>query len=126
MLAIILLLAVATLQPAHAEDAALLQKAQAGDSASQRTLGENYVNGADGFAQDNNQAAQWLQKAADQGDAEAESQVGWFYENGMGGMAKGRYEGDCLVSERLPTKGQSVGSMQGRRLFRCRARRSPS
>jgi uncharacterized protein len=54
---------------------------------SQAHLGGLYVTGT-GVPVDYAEAAKWLRKAADQGNAGAQNAVGWLYENGYGGVEK--------------------------------------
>jgi TPR repeat protein len=48
-----------------------------------KRLGIAYQNGQ-GVEPDFTEAAKWLRKAADQGDAYAQVNVGWLYANGQG------------------------------------------
>ena len=69
--------------PSSGIDPKLLAKANAGDSASQTSVGFAYAEG-DGVPRDYAQAALWFRKAADQGNASAEYDLGLFYSNGQG------------------------------------------
>jgi hypothetical protein len=64
-------------------DQALLAKANAGDVASQRTVGFIYVQ-AIGVQKDYAQAATWFRKAAGQGDMQSQTLLGMLYHKGLG------------------------------------------
>ncbi|MDQ3846688.1 MAG: tetratricopeptide repeat protein, partial [Bacteroidota bacterium] len=67
--------------PANAaqERAALQAKAEQGDTAAQKKLGEYYFGKGD-----NPNGLKWLQKSAEGGNADAQSSLGWRYERGNG------------------------------------------
>lgn len=68
-------------------DAALLARANAGDTAAQVAVGESYAAGT-GVARDYKQAAAWYQKAADKGDVNAELHLAALYRDGGKGFAR--------------------------------------
>ena len=55
-----------------------------GDPSAQSHLGAMYYVGRDDVDQDYTKAAEWSQKAADQGNANAQLILGWLYEDGKG------------------------------------------
>ena len=55
-----------------------------GDPSAQSRLGAMYYVGRDDVDQDYTKAAEWSQKAADQGNANAQLVLGWLYEDGNG------------------------------------------
>jgi len=61
----------------------LRQRAENGDTVSQRLLGEDYDFGR-GVRQSYTEAAKWYQMAADHGDATAQNNLGSFYQYGLG------------------------------------------
>lgn len=71
--------------PCHAADklADLRKKAEAGDKAAQRDLGNTYDFGH-GVRKDPAQAARWYQMAADQGDPVSQNNLASLYEHGLG------------------------------------------
>ncbi|WP_455197333.1 SEL1-like repeat protein [Kaarinaea lacus] len=68
--------------PQQPQLSSLEQQASSGDSAAQYTLGLNYLHGRNNFAQDTQQALQWLTKAADNQVTEAQIELGNLYFNG--------------------------------------------
>ena len=78
--AVTLLAGVASAQTAQ-EVAALRKQAEAGDAASQVSLGRMYSNGR-GVPRDASQGAMWLGKAADQGHPHAQYLLGVLYGEG--------------------------------------------
>lgn len=62
-------------------DAALLAKANTGDTAAQIAVGECYSDGK-GVTQDYKQAADWFQKAASKNDVDAEMRLAALYRDG--------------------------------------------
>jgi TPR repeat protein len=65
-------------------DASLETRAQGGDVTAQTQLGLHYVAGDGGYDKDYNQAAYWLKKASDQGNARAMTNLGLLYWDGNG------------------------------------------
>jgi TPR repeat protein len=68
-------------------DAALLAKANSGDTAAQIAVGENYAAGT-GVAQDYKLAAEWYQKAADKGDLAGQLHLAALYRDGGKGFER--------------------------------------
>ncbi|MEQ8746735.1 peptidoglycan-binding protein [Pyruvatibacter sp.] len=62
----------------------LREAAAEGDAAAQYEIGQRYANGASGLPQDNEQAAFWLTRAAEQGLAPAQYRLGTMFEKGLG------------------------------------------
>lgn len=62
----------------------VMQLAEGGSAGAQVLLAGMYLRGEGGFTRDDRQAAEWLEKAALQGNAYAEMKLGDFYENGQG------------------------------------------
>lgn len=67
----------------NAEISELQANALKGDVAAQVKLGKAYMYG-DGLSKNDELAAKWFRKAADQGDASAEDQLGNMYRSGIG------------------------------------------
>ena len=80
VVALLLLAGVASAQTAQ-EVAALRKQAQAGDAASQVSLGRMYLNG-EGVPLEMSQGVMWLGKAADQGHPHAQYLLGVLYAEG--------------------------------------------
>lgn len=83
-------------RPIEPAKPSLRAAAQLGNPAAQYTLGLRYARG-DGGSQDYRQAAEWLEKAAEQDLAVAQYRIGTFYEKGRGvqqdeATARGWYE----------------------------------
>jgi TPR repeat protein len=76
-----LLSAVGQTAPSSSIDAALLAKANAGDTAAQVAVGECYAEGT-GVARDYKQAAEWFRKAAEKNDIAAEMRLAALYRDG--------------------------------------------
>jgi TPR repeat protein len=68
-------------------DPALLAKAKAGDAAAQVLMGECYAAGK-GVAPDGKQAAEWFQKASEQGNVSGELHLAALYRDGGKGFAR--------------------------------------
>lgn len=64
-------------------DTARLQ-AEQGTAAAQAKLASLYLLGRDGVEQDDKQAAQWMEKAANQGLVDAQVVMGAMYDRGLG------------------------------------------
>jgi len=62
----------------------LREAATNGDPSAQYEIGQRYANGANGLPQDNEQAAYWLNRAAEQGLAPAQYRLGTMFEKGIG------------------------------------------
>lgn len=62
----------------------LREAATNGDAAAQYEIGQRYANGSGGLPQDNDQAAYWLNRSADQGLAAAQYRLGTMFEKGVG------------------------------------------
>lgn len=60
------------------------QAAEQGDAQAQAQLASMYLLGWQGFEQNNELAAQWMQKAAEQGIVEAQVVMGALYDRGLG------------------------------------------
>ena len=73
----------AVVAPQPVDLAALKQRAESGNAAARRELGEAYLH-ASGKAQDYTLAFEWLSKAAQQGDTVAQYDLGQLYEAGQG------------------------------------------
>lgn len=69
---------------AWGQDSELIRKAESGDVEAQFELGWNYYYGASGFDKNEDEAAKWFLKAAEQGHAEAQNNIGCFYWWGKG------------------------------------------
>lgn len=73
---------------ARGGDAAALTQlrtaAEAGDAASQFHFGRAFSHGIAGLKRDDAAAAQWVEKAAQQGHLEAQSNIGYLYSTGLG------------------------------------------
>ncbi|WP_245395246.1 tetratricopeptide repeat protein [methane-oxidizing endosymbiont of Gigantopelta aegis] len=67
--------------------AELEQHAKQGDAMAQAKLGAMYLLGWQGFEQNNEKAAGWIEKAAKQGLVDAEVLMGALYDRGLGVMA---------------------------------------
>lgn len=82
------LLALVEIGMAHAEEAGAKSSVQAsaeqGDALAQAKMGALYLLGRDGFDVDEQQAAGWMLKAAEQGLLEAEVVVAAMYDRGLG------------------------------------------
>lgn len=61
------------------QDSELIRKAEGGDVEVQFKLECNYYYGASGFDNNEDEAAKWFLKAAEQGHAEAQDNIGCFY-----------------------------------------------
>lgn len=82
---IILLASTTACQTPGSVDSALLQRtANDGDPLSQHTIAEAYLEGKDGFDQDDDKAAQWFERAAIQNFARSQFALGWMYLHGRG------------------------------------------
>eukprot|EP00935_MAST-01C_sp_MAST-1C-sp1_P001159 g1159.t1 len=89
----------------------LLARAEQDDVNAQKTLVRMYCNGEDGVPQDWEKAAEWMTKAAEQGDAEAQEGLAVMYLEGGGvpqdkqkaaeWMAKGAEQGDAAAQAGL-------------------------
>ncbi|WP_305906940.1 tetratricopeptide repeat protein [Methylomarinum sp. Ch1-1] len=62
----------------------ITQLAEQGDAQAQAKLASMYLLGWQGFEQNNELAAEWMQKAADQGIVEAQVVMGALYDRGLG------------------------------------------
>ncbi len=62
----------------------LREAATNGDASAQYEIGQRYANGSGGVPQDNEQAAYWLNRAAEQGLAPAQYRLGTMFEKGLG------------------------------------------
>lgn len=62
----------------------LREAATNGDASAQYEIGQRYANGSSGVPQDNEQAAYWLNRAAEQGLAPAQYRLGTMFEKGLG------------------------------------------
>jgi hypothetical protein len=62
----------------------IMRLAERGSAGAQVLLGGMYLRGEGGVARDDRRAAEWLEKAALQGNAYAEMQLGDLYEKGQG------------------------------------------
>jgi hypothetical protein len=58
--------------------------AEKGDAQDQMYVGMWYLTGTEGYTKDPVEAAKWLQKSADQGNADGENMLGQLYANGNG------------------------------------------
>lgn len=102
------LLTIALLLPysVHAQDAALVERATAGDPSAQVQLGVAYATG-NGARRDGRLAVQWLTAAAESNGVSAASAAGWLgaiYRNGMGLKADG------ALALQWFTRGAELGS----------------
>src|SRR3984893_19496526 len=68
---------------AFGQDADLLQKANAGDAASQVKMGNQYALGQ-GVARNSQEAVKWFRRAAEQGSPDGQYRLGGMYEVGFG------------------------------------------
>jgi TPR repeat protein len=82
-LAFFLLAALAYSQP-PAGRPPLRERAAAGDSEAQFTLGKNYEAGRSGLKKDYAEAASWYLKSAEQGNIYAQASLGILYHSGKG------------------------------------------
>jgi len=73
---------------ANSGTAVLIEQAKGGDGMAQLNLGLAYENALGGLATDDNQAAYWFRKAAEQGNAEAQYRLGTGYEKGLGELSR--------------------------------------
>ena len=62
----------------------LREAATNGDASAQYEIGQRYANGASGLPKDDEQAAYWLNRAAEQGLAPAQYRLGTMFEKGNG------------------------------------------
>jgi len=62
----------------------LREAATNGDASAQYEIGQRYASGSNGLPQDNEQAAYWLNRAAEQGLAPAQYRLGTMFEKGLG------------------------------------------
>ena len=62
----------------------LREAATNGDASAQYEIGQRYANGANGLPKDDEQAAYWLNRAAEQGLAPAQYRLGTMFEKGLG------------------------------------------
>ena len=85
--------AAALCDPNHLNEQACLEQANQGNAQAQRTLAYIYYRGAGGVAQNRQKGVQWMQRAAENGDAAAQYNLGLMYLAGIY-----RYEAD----RRLP------------------------
>lgn len=69
---------------AWGQDSELIRKAENGNAEAQFKLGWNYYLGAAGFDENEDEAAKWFLKAAEQGHAEAQNYIGMCYRYGEG------------------------------------------
>jgi hypothetical protein len=65
-------------------DSLLRADAEKGNAQDQAYVGMWYLTGTEGYTKDPAQAATWLQKSADQGNADGENMLGQMYANGSG------------------------------------------
>lgn len=91
--------------PLPGEFAALKSLAESGDGRAQLALGLRFGEGKGGATKDDKEAAQWLQKAADQGLPVALLSLGILYDQGRGvekdpGQARTLYERAALAGNR--------------------------
>ncbi|CDO60168.1 TPR repeat, SEL1 subfamily [Candidatus Phaeomarinobacter ectocarpi] len=70
--------------PAEPQRQTLREAATNGDASAQYEIGQRYANGSSGVPQDNEQAAYWLNRAAEQGLAPAQYRLGTMFEKGLG------------------------------------------
>jgi localization factor PodJL len=70
--------------PAQPQRQTLREAATNGDASAQYEIGQRYANGSGGVPQDNEQAAYWLNRAAEQGLAPAQYRLGTMFEKGLG------------------------------------------
>ncbi|WP_461494265.1 peptidoglycan-binding protein [Pyruvatibacter sp.] len=70
--------------PAQPQRQTLREAATNGDASAQYEIGQRYANGSSGVPQDNEQAAYWLNRAAEQGLAPAQYRLGTMFEKGLG------------------------------------------
>lgn len=66
---------------------AVRQKADQGNPQAQAQLASRYLLGRDGVEKDENLAAQWMEKAANQGIVDAQVVMGALYDRGIGVVA---------------------------------------
>lgn len=71
-------------QAATPQRQTLREAATNGDASAQYEIGQRYANGSSGVPQDNEQAAYWLNRAAEQGLAPAQYRLGTMFEKGLG------------------------------------------
>jgi uncharacterized protein len=62
----------------------IIRQAEQGDAVAQAKLGSMYLLGWQGFEQNNEKAAEWVQKAAKQGVVDAQVLLGALYDRGLG------------------------------------------
>ncbi|GGD19800.1 hypothetical protein GTQ45_03255 [Pyruvatibacter mobilis] len=77
---------VASLEPGATSPArqTLREAATNGDAAAQYEIGQRYATGSSGLPQDDDQAAYWITRAAEQGLAPAQYRLGTMFEKGVG------------------------------------------
>lgn len=63
---------------------AIREQAEQGDAHAQAKLASLYLLGRDGFEKDDKQAAEWMEKAANQGLVDAQVVMGAMYDKGQG------------------------------------------
>lgn len=78
----ILLMSAVTVEAVSQEE--IVQQAKQGDAVAQAKLGSMYLLGWQGFEQNNEKAAEWMQKAAEQGMVDAQVLLGALYDRGLG------------------------------------------
>ncbi len=71
--------AAALCDPNHLNEQACLEQANQGNAQAQRTLAYIYYRGAGGVAQNRQKGVQWMQRAAENGDAAAQYNLGLMY-----------------------------------------------
>ena len=76
--------AAALCDPNHLNEQACLEQANQGNAQAQRTLAYIYYRGAGGVAQNRQKGVQWMQRAAENGDAAAQYNLGLSYADGEG------------------------------------------
>ncbi len=62
----------------------VIEAAKSGDASAQAKLASMYLLGWQGFEQNEDKAAQWLEKSAKQGKKDAQVMMGAFYDRGIG------------------------------------------
>ncbi len=70
----------------------MISRAESGDLESQKNISRYYAEGTNGFPQNANEAFKWINKAADQGDAQSIFLLYQFYQYGIGCEKKFRID----------------------------------
>lgn len=111
------------------------QLAEQGDAQAQAKLASMYLLGWQGFEQNNEKAAEWMKKAADQGIVEAQVVMGALYDRGLGvpgdrgaankwyekAAAQGHGTSLAILGRNDTAKGSVKFSYQGMRLNAARS-----